>query len=160
MFKRILLGGAVLASAGLFITASAQTQAPTPEEQAATATSTRQAVFKLLGYNLGVISGMARGAVEFDADIAARNAERIAALAPMIPELFGADTREFDVQTEALPVIWENMDEFEQKTQNLIEAANTFAELARAGDQRATIGGIRALGASCANCHDTFRVDD
>ena len=136
-------------------------EAPTPEQQAAAATSTRQAVFKLLYFNLGPIVGMARGEVEFDAAMAERNARRIAAIAPMIPDVFGAmDTREFDVTTEALPVIWDDMAEFSNKAAALVEAAGTFAETAAGGDQAATLGGLRSLGGACGNCHDTFRVDD
>ena len=140
-------------------TASAQ-EAPTPAEQAAAATATRQAVFKLLGFNIGAIIGMARGA-PFDAAIAERNARRIAALAPMIPEVFAAmDTRKFDVTTQALPVIWDNTDEFAEKANNLVAAANQFADTAAGGDQAATLGGLRSLGGACGSCHDTFREED
>jgi cytochrome c556 len=152
---------AVIAFAALSgVTISAQ-EGPTPEQQAVMATENRQAVFKLLGVNMGPIVGMARGAVPFDASIAERNARRIAMLAPMIPELVGAmDTREFDVETEALPVIWDNMDEFSERAADLVDAANTFADLAAGGDQAATLGGLRAFGGTCGNCHDSFRVDD
>ena len=135
-------------------------EGPTPEQQAAMATENRQAVFKLLGVNIGPIVGMARGA-PFDAAIAERNATRIATLAPMIPELFAAmDTRGFDVETEALPVIWENPDDFAAKAAALQEAATAFAATAAGGDQAATLGGLRDLGGACGNCHDSYRVDD
>lgn len=141
-------------------TASAQ-DGPTPAQQAETATENRQAVFKLLGVNMGPIVGMARGSVPFDAAVAERNAKRIAVLATMIPERFAAmDTREFDVTTEALPVIWENPDDFASKAKALEDAASTFAGLAASGDQATTLGGLRAFGGTCGNCHDTYRVDD
>ena len=160
MIKRISISVAVLLSTILVFSATAA-QDPTPQEQAVSATSTRQAVFKLLGYNMGMIAGMARGMIEFDAAIAERNAKRIAVLAPMIPELLAAmNTREFDVVTEALPVIWDRMGEVEIKAQNLVDAANTFAALAAGGDQRATMGDVRALGGACGSCHDEFRVDN
>lgn len=139
---------------------AAEEEGPTPEQQAAAATETRQAVFKLLAFNIGPIVGMARGA-PFDAAVAERNATRIAALAPMIPDLFAAmDTRGFDVETEALPVIWENPDDFAAKATALQEAATTFAATAAGGDQAETLGGLRNLGGACGNCHDSFRVDD
>lgn len=135
-------------------------EGPTPEQQAVTATENRQAVFKLLGVHMGPIVGMARGSVPFDAALAERNARRIAMLAPMIPERLGAmDTREFDVETEALPGIWDNMDDFSEKAAALADAANTFAGLAATGDQAATLGGLRAFGGTCGNCHDSYRVD-
>ena len=136
-------------------------EAPTPQQLAESATETRQAVFKLLAFNLRTIVGMARGTVAFDAAIAERNARRIAALAPMIPELLGAmDTRAFDVETRALPVIWDDMDGVAEKAEALVDAANTFADLASGGDQAATLAGIRALGGACGNCHDDYRVDN
>jgi len=160
MNKKLIATGLVIAAAGAVFSASAQQQEPTPEQLASSATETRQSVFKLLSYNMSAISGMARGTVEFDATIAERNANRIAALAPMIPELFAArDTREFDVETEALPLIWDSMEEFNQKAVNLANAAGTFAEVARGGDRAATIAAVRAFGGTCGNCHETFRVD-
>ena len=160
MTKTVLISILVLFGSALAAAASAQ-EAPSPQERAEDATATRQAVFKLLRFNIGPIVGMARGQMEFDAAIAERNARRIAALAPMITEVLGAmDTREFDVVTEALPVVWEKPDELAEKMRALIEAANTFADTAAGGDQAATLGGLRALGGACGNCHDVFRVDD
>ncbi|HEY5645341.1 MAG TPA: cytochrome c [Pseudomonadales bacterium] len=145
----------------LLSTATSAEEGPTPEQLAAMATENRQAVFKLLGVHMAPIVGMARGAVPFDAAVAERNARRIAMLAPMIPERFAAmDTREFDVATEALPVIWETPDDFAAKAKALEDAANTFAGLAAGGDQATTLGGLRAFGGTCGNCHDSYRVDE
>lgn len=159
MRKNISIG-AVSAFCVLLATAVSAQEAPTADQQAATATANRQAVFKLLGVSMGPIIGMARGA-PFDAALAERNARRIAVLATMIPEQFTAmDTRKFAVNTEALPVIWEQPDDFAQKAKALEDAANTFAGVAAGGDQAATLGGLRALGGTCGNCHDTYRVDE
>ena len=84
----------------------------------------------------------------------------IAALAPTIPDVFMHDTRNFDVETEALDVIWENKSEFENKAMALMNNANAFADLAATGDRGQTLGAFRALGGSCGDCHDTFRVDN
>ena len=159
MLKKAVATAAILVSTSFMLVVNAQD--PTPEQQAQRATETRQSVFKLFSYNLGTISGMARGTVEFDAEIAERNARRIAAMAPMIPELFAAmDTSDFDVETEALPVIWEQFDLFQERAQALIDGANTFADVAAGGDRMETLGAIRAFGANCGNCHETFRVDN
>lgn len=159
MIKRFAAGFSIIAlvMSGITFTSTAQ-DAPTPAQQAAAATETRQAVFKLLYFNLLPIAGMARGA-PFDAEVAERNGRRIAALAPMIPDLlYAMDTREFDVETEALDIIWEDQDDFRAKVQALIENANTFADAAAGGDARAALGAFRGLGGSCGNCHDTYRV--
>ena len=156
---RNILSIAVLMVLALPSTAQQQ-QEISPEERAANATSTRQAVFKLLAFNLGPIGGMARETVEFDAALAERNARRIAALAPMIPELLAAmDTREFDVETLALPLIWDNMAEVGDKAKKLVEAATSFADVAAGGDRTATLAAVRSLGAACGDCHDRFRKE-
>ncbi|MDO9518830.1 MAG: cytochrome c [Pseudohongiella sp.] len=160
-FKKILAVSALALTSAAIYTASAQdAPPPTPEQIAASSTATRQAVFKLLAFNMAPINGMARNTVEFDAVLAQRNALRVAALAPMIPEVFATnDTRAFGVTTEALPIIWDNMDDFRAKAAALEEAANTFAAVAAGGDRAATIGAIRAFGSTCGNCHREYRVD-
>ncbi len=159
MYRKAITVAAFLASTSFMLAVNAQD--PTPQQQAEQAAETRQSVFRLFRYNLGTISGMARGTVEFDAEIAERNARRIAAMAPMIPELFAAmDTRDYTLETEALPVIWEQFDLFQERAQALVDGANTFADIAAGGDRMATLGAIRAFGANCGNCHETFRVDN
>jgi len=161
MLKAVFTGIVLALAAGILLTASARDDEPTPAERAAGATEIRQAVFKLLGYNMGTIGAMAKGDIEFDADIAERNARRIANLASMIPELFARmDTREFNVETEALDVIWENPEQFRSRAMDLGEGANEFADIAAGGDRLEIIGSVREFGSNCGNCHDDFRVDD
>ena len=155
----VLVSALAILVSGTLFTATAQDE-PTPEQMAARAAETRQSVFKLLLFNLLPIAGMAQGA-PFNAELAEKNALNIAALAPMIPDLFAAmDTRDFDVETEALDVIWEDSAGFAEKAQALLEGANAFAEVAAGGDMAATLGAFRGLGGSCGNCHDDFRVDN
>jgi cytochrome c556 len=158
--KAVSTGVLVLASSVILSVTAQDAPPPTPEQIAASSTATRQAVFKLLSFNMAPINGMARNTVEFDAALAERNALRVAALAPMIAEVFAInDTRNFPVTTEALPIIWDNMDDFTAKGAALEEAARTFAAVAAGGDRAATIGAIRAFGSTCGNCHREYRVD-
>ena len=158
MKKVSLVLAGVIASSMLYV-ASAQDDGPTPEQQAAAATADRQAAFKLLRFNIGAIVAMAQGA-PFDAEIAERNARRIAGIAPMIPELLGAmDTRGYDVETQALDLIWDNLDDIDVKAQALVDAANEFADVASGGEMAATLGAVQQLGGACGNCHETYRED-
>ena len=102
---------------------------------------------------------MARGNREFDAALVERNARRIAALAPMLPEAFAAmDTRAFDLETEALPVVWDEFEEFQQRANNLVEGVNNLAAVAATGDQAETIRTAGSLGRTyCGGCHEMFR---
>jgi cytochrome c556 len=150
---------AALVMTGIALTTGVIAQAQqTPEQQAQGAVNTRKSVVRLFAFNMAPINAMARGG-EFDAALVERNARRIAALAPMLPEAFAAmDTREFDLETEALPVIWEEFDEFQQRANNLIEGVNNLAAVAATGDQAETIRTAGAIGRTyCGGCHEMFR---
>lgn len=155
----VLVSALLVTASGAFFSVLAQDEM-TPEEQAASAVDTRQSLFKMLRYNLVPIAAMAQGA-PFDAEVAERNARRIAVMATMIPEVLTYDTSEFDnIETTALDKIWDNEDDIETKAQALIENANAFADAASTGDMASTLGAFRAFGGSCGNCHDEYRVDE
>ena len=159
MMKKIvlLLSAATITVSGVLFTVSAQDQ--TPEESAAAAVDQRKSLFKTIRYNIGPIAGMAQGA-PFDAEVAERNARRIASMATMIPEMLAVDTSAFDnIETTALDSIWDNQGDIATKSQALIDNANAFADAAATGDMGATLGAFRAFGGSCGNCHDAYRVD-
>ena len=148
----------LILGSGFFFNAFAQ-DVPSPEEQAAAAVDQRKSLFKTLRYNLAPIAGMAQGA-PFNAQVAERNARRIAVMATMIPEMLAVDTSAFDdIETTALDIIWENQDDIAAKAQALIDNASAFADAAAIGDMASTLGAFRAFGGSCGNCHDTYRVD-
>ena len=153
-----LLSAIAMIASSIVFTSYAQDM--TPEEQAAAAVDQRKSLFKTIRYNLGPIAGMAQGA-PFDAEIAERNARRIAVMATMIPEMLAVDTSNFDnIETTALDSIWDNQDDIAAKAQALIDNANAFADTAATGEMGATLGAFRAFGGSCGNCHDTYRVDN
>ena len=62
--------------------------------------------------------------------------------------------------TEALPTIWEKPEEFDAAIQKLLTESAAFAAVAGSGDKAAVAAQAKALGGSCGNCHDQFRVDD
>jgi cytochrome c556 len=155
----VLMSALAVAASGLLFTAMAQDEM-TPEQRAAQTVDTRKSLFKMLRFNLGPIAGMAQGA-PFDAEVAERNGRRIAVMATMIPEVLAQDTSEFDnIDTTALDIIWDNQDDIAAKAQALVDNANAFADAAATGDMGSTLGAFRALGGSCGNCHDEYRVDN
>ena len=85
------------------------------EKQASDAVEFRQSIFKLVKSNVGALGGMARGKIPFDAALAEKNSMRITQLSKMLPDYFATDTSKFSVETEALPKIWQNMDDFGAK---------------------------------------------
>ena len=153
----VMLSAAAMLVSGLLYTVAAQDMSP--EEQAAAMVDQRKSLFKTLRYNLVPIAGMAQGA-PFDAEVAERNARRVAVMATMIPEMLAVDTSAFDdIETTALDIIWDNQDDIAVKAQALIDNANAFADAAATGDMATAMGTFRAFGGSCGNCHDAYRVD-
>ena len=154
----ILVSALCVTVSGLLMVVSAQDDI-TPEQRAAQAVDQRKGLFKTLRFKLIPIAGMAQGA-PFNAEVAERNARRIGVIASMIPEVMAEDTRVFEVETTALDSIWDNMSDLSDKAQALEDNAIAFADAASTGEFATAMGAFRALGGSCGNCHDTYRVDN
>ncbi|CAN7532169.1 hypothetical protein ASC89_09720 [Devosia sp. Root413D1] len=60
--------------------------------------------------------------------------------------------------TEALPVIWEKNAEFQALLAAAVTAATAMKTAAEAGDATAYAAAIKAVGATCGQCHETFRL--
>ncbi len=129
------------------------------DEHIQRAVETRQGLLKVVGFYMGPIVGMAREQIPYDADRIKANAERIAALAPMIPDVFRSDTRGSDVPTEALDKIWDNSADFADKAATVAARAADLAA-ATANGQGATMQAFGAMGGSCKACHDEYRQQE
>ncbi|WP_320144317.1 cytochrome c [uncultured Cohaesibacter sp.] len=121
------------------------------------AVAERQAFFKQLGGNMGPLAKLLKG--DYDAATAQQHADAIANLTTKdISGLFveGTSTADMPGKTEALPVIWEDMDGFAAKYKALGEAAaNLKAEAGKGKAQLAAAFG--QTGAACKSCHTSFR---
>lgn len=121
----------------------------------------RQGQFNIMALNLGILGGMARGSVEYDAEAAQAAADSLVAVSmiaqpAMWPE--GTDAMALD-GTRAEPAIWENIDDVLAKWGEFGAAAEAMAAVAGTG--KAAIGpNMGALGASCKGCHDTYRAPE
>jgi len=118
----------------------------------------RQGMFKMNGVSLGILAGMVRGRIDYDAELAQAAADNLVNvsqfnMAPLWPE--GSDSNAVE-GTAALPAIWENYDDFLAKFSAFGEA--TLVMQAAAGDGTDAIAGALAgLGGSCGACHDSYQ---
>lgn len=135
-------------------------QEMTETERAQEAVETRQAVFKLMAWNMDPLGEMARNRLPFDAETAERSASRIEFLAPMIPQLFEMDTRDFEVDTRARDGVWTNVDDFAAKAEELVTAAAELEAAAASGDRATVSRAIVAVGQACGACHDSYRDEE
>lgn len=149
-----------VAAMGTVLAASAVAQnMPQNRDQAEMAVETRQAVMHLQGWNMGPIAAMLKKQMEFDAEVVETHARRIKNLAMMVEDAFRADTRKFDMETEALDTIWDSYDEFAGNAQDLVDAAGALVKAAQSGNEGQTFQAAAAMGKACGACHDNFRED-
>lgn len=143
------------------VTASPFAAAQSADEAAENAIEARHGYMTMLGINMGQLSGMAKGEIDYDEAMASRAAANIVALTQYdAPALFipGTSSDEND-DSDALPAIWNNPDDFGAKFAALTEAA--------AGSPDAVMGGqeniapvLQKLGGACKACHDNYRKAD
>lgn len=146
------LAGAVTA---LAITASG---AAIAQDTVPAAVKARQSHMQLNAYNLGILGGMAKGAVAYDAEAASAAASNLATLATMNTSSYWAPGTSTDdiVGTKALPAIWEEGSDIGAKAAALATAAAAMAEAAGT-DLAALQGAMGPLGGACGSCHKAYR---
>lgn len=147
---RLILTAAALAAVPLASLAQND-----PVEQAIKA---RHGFYQMLAINMGTLSGMAKGDLDFDEAAASRAAANIEALTHFdLPSLFIEGSSSADAQNSAArPDIWANPEDFRAKFANLGEAATGASDAVRggAGDVGAV---VQKLGGACKACHDNYR---
>jgi cytochrome c556 len=124
----------------------------TPED----AKDYRTSVMTSLGGHVGAASMHVRGLVEDNGFLAA-HAEGLANGAAELKHLFPAGSDVDD--SEALPIIWEQPEEFQKAIDTAEKATAAFRDAVAGGDKAAIGTAFRDVGAACRGCHDRFRVD-
>ena len=129
-----------------------------PNEKAIDA---RKAVMTLQSWYAGPLFAMAKGDMDYDADMASAHAAHLNMMArveggAMWPQ--GTDNGAYAGKTRALPEIWTTWPAVGEKDQALKDAAAALAEVAGDGLDalRSKIG---AVGKACKGCHDDFRAE-
>jgi len=122
----------------------------------------RQAGFKLYKFYAGTLFGMAKGEVEYDAEVAKTMSGNLKAVAhldngAMWPQ--GSDNVAYAGKTRALPEIWTTYPKITENGKALAEATAVLAEVAGNG-LAALRSKIGAVGNACKNCHEAYRAED
>jgi len=120
----------------------------------------RRAVMRVIGLNFGPLGAMANGKIPFDAAVFAANAARIEAVSTMPIEGYFADgTDEGDMlETSALPEIWTNRADFEERLSTMRDAVAKLNAAAAGGDESTMKAAFGAAGKSCKGCHDEYKA--
>jgi len=144
----ILLLGIAVSSASL--------AAGDPLEKAIKA---RQGEMQLRSFNAGPLFAMAKGDMEYDAELATKLAGNLKLLLQLDnsrvwPE--GSDIDNYPGDTTALAKIWTTYPEIGEYGKRYAAAVNDLA-MAAGNGRDALKSKVGALGKSCKGCHDEFR---
>jgi cytochrome c556 len=126
----------------------------------ATQIKARQGEMDVMALNIGVIANMARGTAPYDAAAAQEAANNLAAVSSITqtgllwPE--GSDNANAP-ESNALPAIWANLDDFTAKWAAYGTAAQGLAAVAGNG-QEALGAALGPVGGACGACHEAYRA--
>ena len=123
-----------------------------------TAIHYRQSVYTMIGCNFAPLAQMVKGNSPWNAAEFSRHAERIAFLAPQLPEGFPAGSGS-GAETEAKPEIWSDAAGFKAKMDDFIKQSEQLAAVAKSGDEAKMKEQFKATAGTCKACHDGYRVD-
>jgi cytochrome c556 len=121
--------------------------------------SYRQSAFTLMAMNFGPMNAMLKEEMPWDQEKFARWAEDLDDVARLdIARGFAPGTDKGT--TRAKPDIWENMDDFNGKLDNLRTATGSLSAAAEAGDMEQIKLAFGDTGKACKACHDEYKSKD
>jgi cytochrome c556 len=119
----------------------------------------RQAFMKANSAHLTMIAAVVKGEVSWTDELE-DHAEALHEQSEYLLRLFpeGSGKGDTDVQSAALPVIWEQWSKFEESANAFGAESGKLVEAVESGDQAAIAQQVAALGKNgCGGCHETFR---
>ena len=121
----------------------------------------RKSEMQLKLFNAGPLFGMAKGKIEYNAELAATLANNLLLQTQLdLGRAWAKETDNvaYEGKTRALPEIWSTYPEIAEKAKAYVKAVTELAPVAGNGLDalRSKIG---ALGEGCDGCHDNFREE-
>ncbi|MFC7292625.1 c-type cytochrome [Hirschia litorea] len=127
--------------------------------QAKAVVTARQDAFEELKDLMAPLGGMARGKVDMDAGLVAKNAAQMATVSASLHEMFEVDTSGFDIENRSDAKIWSSMDDFTAKIDALTQASGVLEAAGVAGDAGGIKKAIVGVGQTCKSCHTEYRTE-
>ena len=130
----------------------------TDDEASEKAIKARQGLMQVYSFNLGMLSAMAKGEADYDAELAAVAATNLNVAASMnTGAMWPQGSSNEDHKTRALPEIWSTYPKVAESGKALADSSAALAAVAGDGLD-ALKGSIGDVGKSCKGCHDDFRA--
>ena len=149
--RRLVLNALAVFVVALFSTASLADTA------AADAIKYRQAVMGGLAAHVTAFLLVNTGKVEHQDHLKA-HASALVDLSSQVKVLFPAGTDAGN--TEALPLIWEEQEEFAQLVGKLEASSAQVRDAVAANNKAGAMAAFKSLGETCKGCHDRYRKAD
>jgi cytochrome c556 len=115
----------------------------------------RTSLMHAVAWKVGKLRGMAQGDIPVDNTAALKHARDVAVIGGMMAEGFIPNSTV--AGSGALPEIWTNFPDFEQKAKDLETAATALADATQANGFEASKGMVQAVGQTCGGCHRPYR---
>ena len=119
----------------------------------------RQGEMQLRSFNLGPLFAMAKGKIDYDAELASTLAGNLKLMLDLDNGRAwaeGTDTEAYPGKTTALPKVWTTYPEISKYGKKFASAVNDLVAVAGGGVD-ALKSKIGPVGKSCKGCHDEFR---
>ena len=113
----------------------------------------RSKLMQNIRLEFSVLARMSRAKIEFDESLATSARLNLLRFAASTPAIFEDD--DLPINSEALPAIWENWDDFVSKSEDL-EFALEGVDTSTLIDLRGSLGNV---GAACGSCHQKYRMN-
>lgn len=117
----------------------------------------RQNALSLMRDNFVAMGAMIKGEVAFDPLIFQQRAEDFARLSHIPWPAFSVEGAMPGNNTDALPEIWDNWDDFKQRSVDLIADAEHLADIADGGSLEELKPAFMAAAKNCKGCHDNYK---
>lgn len=120
----------------------------------------RQAQLKKMGKAFKAISDQLKAGSPDLAQIQAASAvvpKEAAGMVEWFPEGTGPES---GIKTEALPIIWQDKADFNDKIAAMQDAAAKLDTVTQGGDVAEIGAAFQTTGGTCKACHDKYRLDD
>ncbi|OYD23649.1 c-type cytochrome [Oceanimonas baumannii] len=152
-----MLKKALILSTGLFAASvSAQADLFKPED----AVKYRQSLYQVMAAQAGVIGGMAKGEIDFDAAALHQRAINLSNAAGLLGDTYFPETRGVE-SSNLLDKAWDDMEGMQAKGKDFGDALQNLVKVsAEEGfDQAQARKAAGAMFKTCKGCHDGYRKD-
>jgi cytochrome c556 len=132
-------------------------------DAAAKAVTERQALFKQIADANAPLTAMARAGGVYNADVALKSLDTIAALAAKIPAAFATNTAGYKQpkpgRYAANDSIWSSKADFDKLAADAVAGAKQARETLSSQGAAGLRTALGDMGKKCGACHDRFRVN-